>query len=89
MVKSVSEQDSATLDELMTKMEEINKEREELEREAHVAINHGFDVEHVDNIPPTGRPGIRFANQLKFHSWEEECHHKVIVCARKGHAVVA
>lgn len=30
MVQSVSEQDSATLDELMTKMEEINKEREEL-----------------------------------------------------------
>ncbi len=43
------------------------KETERLEREAHLAIEHGFDVEHLDSVPPTDRPGIRFANQLKFH----------------------
>lgn len=44
-----------------------DKEVEELQKEAHLAANHGFDVEHVDAVAPTGLPGIRFANQLKFH----------------------
>lgn len=43
------------------------KETEQLVREAHWAINHGFDVDHVEHVPATGMPGIRFANQLKFH----------------------
>lgn len=46
MVKSVSEQDSATLDELMTKMAEINKEREEL---AQHKIQLGEDKEKLDS----------------------------------------
>ena len=47
--------------------EDREKEKEKLWREAHLAIQHGFDVEHVESIQPTGMPGIRFANQLKFH----------------------
>lgn len=43
------------------------KEVEQLEKEAHLAIEHGFDVEHLSSIAPTSRAGIRFANQLKFH----------------------
>lgn len=46
MVKSVSEQDSATLDELMTKMEEINKEREELAKDK---IQLGKDKDSLDS----------------------------------------
>ncbi|HJB74110.1 MAG TPA: peptidoglycan DD-metalloendopeptidase family protein [Candidatus Eubacterium faecale] len=46
MVKSVSEQDSATLDDLMTKMEEINKEREEL---ANNKIQLGKDKDSLNS----------------------------------------
>jgi glycine/D-amino acid oxidase-like deaminating enzyme/nitrite reductase/ring-hydroxylating ferredoxin subunit len=46
---------------------DVAKETEELEKEAHLASNHGFDVTHGPAVPPTGRPAIRFANQLKFH----------------------
>ena len=46
MVKSVSEQDSATLDDLMTKMEEINKEREEL---ANNKIQLGKDKDTINS----------------------------------------
>lgn len=46
MVKSVSEQDSATLDDLMKKMEEINKEREEL---AQDKIQLGKDKDSLNS----------------------------------------
>jgi glycine/D-amino acid oxidase-like deaminating enzyme len=38
-----------------------------LRSEAETARRFGFDVEFLEAAPPTGRPGIRFANQLKFH----------------------
>lgn len=43
------------------------KEAEDLEREANLAIEHGFDVDFQSSVSPTGKPAIRFANQLKFH----------------------
>ena len=45
----------------------LEQEKEQLIREAHLAANHGFEVDHVERVPATGMPGIRFANQLKFH----------------------
>jgi glycine/D-amino acid oxidase-like deaminating enzyme/nitrite reductase/ring-hydroxylating ferredoxin subunit len=38
-----------------------------LRKEAEIARMFGFDAEFIEDAPPTGRPGIRFPNQLKFH----------------------
>jgi glycine/D-amino acid oxidase-like deaminating enzyme/nitrite reductase/ring-hydroxylating ferredoxin subunit len=42
-------------------------ERIELERDAALADELGFDVGFVGTVPIFGRPGVRFANQAMFH----------------------
>jgi glycine/D-amino acid oxidase-like deaminating enzyme/nitrite reductase/ring-hydroxylating ferredoxin subunit len=37
-----------------------------LRREAHLAVELGFDAEFLEQVPMVGRPGIRFANQAEF-----------------------
>ena len=39
----------------------------DLEAEAKLAEDLGFDATFTDSVPLIGRPGIRFANQSKFH----------------------
>ncbi|XZE21084.1 FAD-dependent oxidoreductase [Pirellulaceae bacterium SH449] len=39
----------------------------ELQREAELAQELGFQAEFVEKVPVFGREGIRFANQAKFH----------------------
>lgn len=46
---------------------DAEKEGEELHREAHLAAELGFDTDFISTVPVTSRPGIRFANQAKFH----------------------
>jgi glycine/D-amino acid oxidase-like deaminating enzyme/nitrite reductase/ring-hydroxylating ferredoxin subunit len=46
---------------------DVEKEGEKLHREAHLAAELGFDADYISSVPVTGRPGIRFANQAKFH----------------------
>src|SRR5947207_4073962 len=46
------------------------KDRESLEHEAQLAQELGFDAEFVDEVPSVNRPGIRFANQAKFHPFK-------------------
>lgn len=46
---------------------DIDSERPRLIHEAETAARLGFDVEFVERAPLTGKPGIRFARQLKFH----------------------
>lgn len=43
------------------------EEQDKLRQEAEVAARHGFDVAYLDSVPPLNTPGIRFANQAKFH----------------------
>jgi len=38
-----------------------------LEGEANFAGELGFDAEYVESVPLVGQPGIRFANQARFH----------------------
>ncbi len=38
-----------------------------LEEEARIATELGFDAERVESTPLIGRPGVRFANQARFH----------------------
>lgn len=73
MVKSVSEQDSATLDELMTKMEEINKEREKL---AQDKIQLGEDKESLSNRKQQLQESIDDYNASKkeLDAQVEECN---------------
>ena len=43
------------------------KATKELEAEAELANELGFDADFVDEVPIFHRPGVRFANQAKFH----------------------
>lgn len=73
MVKSVSEQDSATLDDLMTKMEEINKEREEL---ANNKIQLGKDKDSLNSRKQELQKSIDEYNSSKaeLNAEVEECN---------------
>lgn len=73
MVKSVSEQDSATLDDLMTKMEEINKEREEL---ANDKIQLGKDKDSLNSHKQELQKSIDEYNSSKaeLNAEVEECN---------------
>lgn len=42
-------------------------EAKKLKEEAKLANELGFDAEYVESVPHYGLPGIRFANQAKFH----------------------
>lgn len=46
---------------------DMEKETSLLREEADMAREMGFDVSYIESIPPTGRPGIRFNGQMKFH----------------------
>ncbi|HEY8961612.1 MAG TPA: FAD-dependent oxidoreductase, partial [Luteolibacter sp.] len=46
---------------------DLAHERALLQQEAMVARQMGFDAYYLDASPVTGRPGIRFENQAKFH----------------------
>lgn len=73
MVKSVSEQDSATLDDLMVKMEEINKEREEL---ANNKIQLGKDKDSLNSRKQELQKSIDEYNSSKaeLNAEVEECN---------------
>lgn len=73
MVKSVSEQDSATLDDLMTKMEEINKEREEL---ANNKMQLGKDKDSLNSRKQELQKSIDEYNSSKaeLNAEVEECN---------------
>jgi glycine/D-amino acid oxidase-like deaminating enzyme/nitrite reductase/ring-hydroxylating ferredoxin subunit len=43
------------------------RDRKSLEEDADLARELGFDAEFVERVPYANRPGIRFANQAKFH----------------------
>jgi glycine/D-amino acid oxidase-like deaminating enzyme/nitrite reductase/ring-hydroxylating ferredoxin subunit len=47
--------------------DDIAEERAALAEEAEWARQAGFDVRLIDEAPVTGRPGIRFADQMEFH----------------------
>jgi glycine/D-amino acid oxidase-like deaminating enzyme/nitrite reductase/ring-hydroxylating ferredoxin subunit len=38
-----------------------------LKEDARLAREFGFDAEFIANVPFAGRPGVRFANQARFH----------------------
>lgn len=38
-----------------------------LKKECEMMQGMGFEVLYLDEIPPTGRPGLRFERQMKFH----------------------
>jgi glycine/D-amino acid oxidase-like deaminating enzyme len=42
-------------------------ERQELEQEADLARRLGFAAQYVESVPYIEKPGVRFANQAKFH----------------------
>lgn len=46
---------------------DVQEERALLERETEMAGHFGFEVRLVDDAPVTGRPAIRFADQMEFH----------------------
>jgi glycine/D-amino acid oxidase-like deaminating enzyme/nitrite reductase/ring-hydroxylating ferredoxin subunit len=53
---------------LHTKLfEPAQGEIESLQEDADLAKQLGFDAQWVDKVPYANRPGIRFANQAKFH----------------------
>jgi len=45
-------------------------DRAMLERDARYAQGFGFDSEFLESVPFAGRPGIRFAEQAKFHPYK-------------------
>lgn len=47
--------------------EDSKDETESLKEEAALATELGFDAKYLDSVPIAKRPGIRFANQAKFH----------------------
>ena len=47
--------------------EAAKKEEQRLEEEAELAVQLGFAAKFEDRVPFMQRPGIRFANQAKFH----------------------
>lgn len=46
------------------------KDRESLEEDAQLARELGFDAEFIYEVPFAHRPGVRFANQAKFHPYK-------------------
>lgn len=42
-------------------------ESSELQKEQQLCEELGFDATYLESIPEVGKPGIRFANQAKFH----------------------
>ena len=44
-----------------------NDEEERLKKDARIAAELGFDAAFIGKVPFIGAPGIRFANQAKFH----------------------
>jgi glycine/D-amino acid oxidase-like deaminating enzyme/nitrite reductase/ring-hydroxylating ferredoxin subunit len=42
-------------------------ERDDLKKEARLAQELGFDADFMEAVPHFGVPGVRFANQAKFH----------------------
>lgn len=48
-------------------MEQSNRDLEMLRKNAELARSLGFDATWVDRIPYGGVPGVRFADQAKFH----------------------
>jgi glycine/D-amino acid oxidase-like deaminating enzyme len=44
-----------------------NDEASRLKQDAALARELGFDAEYLDAVPIAKRPGIRFANQARFH----------------------
>lgn len=47
--------------------EKADKESEDLQAEADLARELGFDAEFLAKVPFVNRPGVRFANQAKFN----------------------
>ena len=46
------------------------RDRESLEKDAQLARELDFDAEFLDAVPFAKRPGVRFANQAKFHPYK-------------------
>lgn len=46
---------------------DVSEETERLHREAHLAMELGFDVDFLERVPVMDQPGIGFANQGEFH----------------------
>ncbi len=46
------------------------RDRESLEKDAQLARELDFDAEFLDSVPFVKRPGVRFANQAKFHPYK-------------------
>jgi glycine/D-amino acid oxidase-like deaminating enzyme/nitrite reductase/ring-hydroxylating ferredoxin subunit len=44
-----------------------NTDRANLQEDAKLAAELGFDVDFLESVPVVGRPGMRVANQAKFH----------------------
>jgi len=51
---------------LMASLDSERDEREELQTEAELARELGFEADYLDAVPYFGRPGVRFPNQAKF-----------------------
>ena len=47
--------------------EEEDHDAQDLQKEADLARELGFDAEYLDRVPYAARPGIRFKSQAKFH----------------------
>jgi glycine/D-amino acid oxidase-like deaminating enzyme/nitrite reductase/ring-hydroxylating ferredoxin subunit len=46
---------------------DMEAEISRLHKECGMAQEMGFEVHYLDEIPPTGRPGLIFGRQMKFH----------------------
>jgi len=46
---------------------DLEKESARLRKEGELAVGSGFEVTFLESIGPTGKPGLRFARQMKFH----------------------
>jgi glycine/D-amino acid oxidase-like deaminating enzyme/nitrite reductase/ring-hydroxylating ferredoxin subunit len=46
------------------------KDRDSLEQDAQLARELGFEAEMLSSVPYMNRPGVRFANQAKFHPYK-------------------
>lgn len=46
---------------------ENKKDRALLEEDASLALEFGLDAQFLETVPYANRPGVRFANQAKFH----------------------
>jgi glycine/D-amino acid oxidase-like deaminating enzyme/nitrite reductase/ring-hydroxylating ferredoxin subunit len=47
--------------------EDGSDERQGLQEEAELAADLGFSATYLDSVPLVNRPGVRFANQARFH----------------------